>query len=61
MLVLLERMCEFYFFILEGSANINETMLEKRDGLGVEDADNLSIKSKEASEVLIMEVPLIQS
>jgi redox-sensitive bicupin YhaK (pirin superfamily) len=50
-----------YFFVLEGSINLDETKLDKRDGLAIEGEGKLNIKSNQISEVLIMEIPLMQS
>lgn len=47
-----------YAFILEGNATINEQDLEKRDGLGVWDTDDITIKSKSDTRILLMEVPM---
>ncbi|MGH1467735.1 MAG: pirin family protein [Bdellovibrionales bacterium] len=47
-----------YFFTLEGDIKVDGQSLTKRDGLGVENKDNLDIKSDNDSEILIMEVPM---
>lgn len=49
-----------YFFLLDGHLNLNGEVLEKRDGLGVQIEDGITLRADEASELLIMEVPLEQ-
>jgi hypothetical protein len=46
-----------YFFVLEGEVKVNDELLSKRDGFGVEGLDNFELISSGASEILIMEVP----
>ncbi len=48
-----------YFFVIDGSLQVGEDNLNKRDGLGIENQDNLKITANEKSEILIMEVPLL--
>ncbi len=47
-----------YAFIIEGDVTINGQKLNKRDGLGVWDADKLTITANSNAEVLLMEVPM---
>jgi hypothetical protein len=47
-----------YFFVLEGEVKVNDEVLSKRDGFGVEDLDNIELLPTETSDVLIMEVPV---
>lgn len=49
-----------YLFVLEGEVSINGLKLSKRDGLGIEDKDNIEISSTIESEILLMEVPMIR-
>lgn len=49
-----------YLFVLEGEILINNMTLGKRDGLGIEDMDNLSITATNNSEILVMEVPMLK-
>ncbi|WP_298313327.1 pirin family protein [uncultured Aquimarina sp.] len=49
-----------YAFVLEGSVTIEDKVLEKRDGLGIWDIEQIKIKSNEASKILLMEVPITQ-
>lgn len=47
-----------YIFVLEGNITIEKEELEQRDGLGIWDTNEIKIKSKSASKILIMEVPI---
>ncbi|PTT35260.1 hypothetical protein DBR28_12425 [Chryseobacterium sp. HMWF028] len=48
-----------YVFILKGSAEIGEEILEERDGFGVWDIQDINIKTiKDGTEILLMEVPM---
>ena len=48
-----------YAFIIKGDVSIEGNNLNERDGLGVWDSDNISIKANsQNAEVLLMEVPL---
>lgn len=48
-----------YAFIISGSAEINGTKLEQRDGLGIWETNTLSIKTQtEDTQILLMEVPM---
>jgi redox-sensitive bicupin YhaK (pirin superfamily) len=47
-----------YAFLLEGDATINEIVMNRRDGLGIEDEKMLSITANADSELLLMEVPM---
>lgn len=48
-----------YVFMLEGSAVVNEQVLERRDGLGIWDVDRLELSAgNDGAEVLMMEVPM---
>ncbi|AXT56093.1 pirin family protein [Aquimarina sp. AD1] len=49
-----------YVFILEGNISIEGTILDKRDGLGIWDIEQLQIRPNESSKILIMEVPITQ-
>jgi redox-sensitive bicupin YhaK (pirin superfamily) len=48
----------FYFFVLEGSVEIEGEALSARDGMGIWDAAEVSFTSKSNSRVLLMEVPM---
>jgi redox-sensitive bicupin YhaK (pirin superfamily) len=47
-----------YAFVLEGDAIINEIVLNRRDGLGINETNTLSIKADTDTEILLMEVPM---
>jgi quercetin 2,3-dioxygenase len=47
-----------YFFVLEGSVTIAGEDLERRDGLGIEDASSIEINATEACQLLVMDVPM---
>ncbi len=47
-----------YFFVLNGSFNVNRQLLELRDGLGIESIGEIEISSESDGEILIMEVPM---
>ena len=47
-----------YAFLIEGEVEIEGTILKKRDGLGIENFDELEVKSLSNSTLLLMEVPM---
>lgn len=48
-----------YFFVLNGSFTIEGTRLDRRDGLGMWDANEFSIEAlSDDAEILVMEVPV---
>lgn len=47
-----------YAFVIEGNVTINGQRLERRDGFGLWDLDNLEIKTDSNAELLLMEVPM---
>jgi quercetin 2,3-dioxygenase len=47
-----------YAFVIDGSVTINGEKLNKKDGLGISDADKLNIKATSDAELLLMEVPM---
>lgn len=47
-----------YAFLLEGAITINDIAMERRDGLGITDATELSIVTSEKAQLLLMEVPM---
>lgn len=48
----------FYVFIIEGSIEINSTVLNSRDAIGVWETKNLTIKANENTELIVIEVPM---
>ncbi|MCO5272482.1 MAG: pirin family protein [Cyclobacteriaceae bacterium] len=47
-----------YVFVMEGEVAIQQQDLNKRDGLGIWEADGFSILAKSKSEILLIEVPM---
>lgn len=47
-----------YIFVLEGAITVGEQNLDKRDGLGIWNTNEVLIKANSASEFLLMEVPM---
>ena len=47
-----------YAFILEGKASIQGQELNRRDGFGLWNTDNISVMAEKDSKILLMEVPM---
>lgn len=47
-----------YVFVIEGKASIEEQHLEKRDGFGVWNTEEIEIKAEINSKILLMEIPM---
>ncbi|RRJ91619.1 pirin family protein [Paenimyroides tangerinum] len=47
-----------YIFIIEGDVTIDEHVLNKRDAIGITNAESVSIKANSNAEILLMEVPM---
>lgn len=47
-----------YFFVLEGVVAVAGEQLERRDGIGVEDAATVDVQATEDCQLLIMDVPV---
>ena len=47
-----------YAFVIEGDVTVNGEKLNRRDGLGITEADSLDIKADNDAELLLMEVPV---
>ncbi len=47
-----------YFFVLEGVVAVAGEQLERRDGIGVEDAATVDVEATEDCQLLIMDVPV---
>ncbi|MEM6865213.1 MAG: pirin family protein, partial [Bacteroidota bacterium] len=47
-----------YAFVIEGDVSINGQKLERRDGFGLWDVENLEISANSNTEVLLMEIPM---
>jgi redox-sensitive bicupin YhaK (pirin superfamily) len=48
-----------YLFLIDGSLKVEDTILNARDGLGVEDFETLSLEALDDAEILLMEVPMM--
>ena len=48
-----------YVFVLSGKVEIEGYTLKTRDGFGVWDTNQISVKAHSASRVLLMEVPMV--
>jgi redox-sensitive bicupin YhaK (pirin superfamily) len=47
-----------YAFVIDGEVEIEGQILEKRDGFGIRDVQEITLKSTTDSKVLLMEVPM---
>jgi redox-sensitive bicupin YhaK (pirin superfamily) len=47
-----------YAFVIEGEVTINGQKLNRRDGLGITEAETLAITADTDAELLLMEVPV---
>lgn len=47
-----------YIFVIEGVAKIGNQVLERRDGLGISEANLFAMEIQKGSEILLMEVPM---
>lgn len=47
-----------YFFVLKGNLNVEDQILETRDGFGLWDTSEIKIEATTDTEFLIMEVPM---
>ena len=47
-----------YFFVIEGKASINGSVLGRRDAIGIWNTDSLSISVFKHTKILLMEVPM---
>ena len=47
-----------YIFLLEGELEVEGQLLEKRDGMGIQGANEIKFTSSKASRALLMEVPM---
>ena len=48
-----------YAFVIKGDVTVNDQSLNKRDGMGVWNVDQLNIKANSDAELLLMEVPMM--
>ncbi len=47
-----------YIFVLEGKIEVEDTILERRDAIGITDKVSITIKAKDNSKFLLMDVPM---
>lgn len=47
-----------YIFVVEGTVNVENNELSRRDAIGVSDSNKVSISSKSNSDLVIIEVPM---
>lgn len=47
-----------YLFLIDGNIEVAGVNLSKRDAIGIKDAQQIKIESKEKAKILILEVPL---
>ncbi len=47
-----------YVFVIEGKAEINNQILEKRDGLGISETQSFKVEALEKSQILLIEIPM---
>lgn len=47
-----------YVFVIEGSIEIGDTVLNKRDAIGLSETNEVQIKSSENARILLIEVPM---
>lgn len=47
-----------YIFVIEGVAKIGDRVLERRDGLGISEANFFTMEIQKGSEILLMEIPM---
>lgn len=47
-----------YVFIINGDANVNGQLLNKRDGFGIWETSQVTIEATSDTEILLMEVPM---
>lgn len=48
-----------YAFVLNGKLSINDQLLDNRDGLGIYETDTLNILTETNTEIVLVEVPMI--
>ncbi len=49
---------EYTFFVIDGSIEVGGETLSKRDGMGINDVNEVTIKAVSDAQVLLMEVPM---
>ena len=47
-----------YFFLIDGEVLIADETLEKRDAIGIEETDSVSVKATKKSKLLVIDVTM---
>jgi redox-sensitive bicupin YhaK (pirin superfamily) len=47
-----------YIFLVEGNISVEEETLSKRDGIGIWETEEISLKANKDSQILLIEVPM---
>lgn len=47
-----------YFFVIEGRLKVDGNEIERRDGLGLEQGENFSVRAESDAQLLVIEVPM---
>lgn len=47
-----------YLFVLEGTLEVGDEILNRRDGMGISETESFDVKATSSAEVLLMEVPM---
>lgn len=47
-----------YIFVIDGSLKVGDQIIEKRDGLGIRDTENINIAAITDTKILLMDVPM---
>ncbi len=47
-----------YFFVIEGNVTVGDQQLERRDGFGISEIENIEITANKDSKLLVMEVAM---
>ncbi|WP_298765099.1 pirin family protein [uncultured Polaribacter sp.] len=47
-----------YFFLIDGKVSVADELLEKRDAIGIENVEKVTLKAQQNSKLLIIDVPM---
>eukprot|EP01156_Anaeramoeba_ignava_P007322 Anaeramoba_ignava/a351507_29.p1 GENE.a351507_29~~a351507_29.p1 ORF type:complete len:237 (-),score=35.41 a351507_29:690-1400(-) len=56
--ILRKRNNGIYLMVIDGEIKVNDTLLKKRDALGIWDVSEMNVKASQNARVLLMEVPM---
>jgi hypothetical protein len=48
-----------YFFLIEGVVVLEDEILEKRDAIGITEKEIVTIKARESSKLLVIDIPMV--